>query len=478
MNKLALIIIILVFAAFAIFLPGNKVYASATDTYPEGCVNSYLTTNGYIDPTGPICTPMDNVGGVTGKIVNGQVICPPGGCSLGSGHGSYAAWFWKNPGVDSYISPALPNYLSTGSSPITVNFSGNILNVSGCWNMPAGLLLSNYIDQDQDNVDINGQRTNQIGVDMGGDNAPTSGTGDRSLTASYTVTPRSSLTNGLHYLYIKTLIQGGVVSWDNGDGTDSGNAGGYPASTIGRAVIQFRVGPPPNLSLTISNAQTPAKNFTSNATGNQSGANGGQGWYNPMTISLNPSGDYSSYVAFYNKSGGQGSSLSDIQSRTHTDPKNGFLLRYDAGGNYYVWNPLATSSNNQAVDCNPNGCFINITGSSLGKPICSTSSSATSPQTSSSCPQSTPYLLYTAYPGSAANRWQVRIDKNFGSKNVYTAAQLTGGTFNADVPVTASPAVVSEIPQSNTTLAFIDQFISKLTNLFNFGKSTTINASN
>ena len=180
---------------------------------------------------------------------------------------------------------------------------------------------------------------------------------------------------------------------------------------------------------------------------------GGKGWYNPMTITLDATKGTGTiqnyYVAFYNKTLTQAATkeafISTIKSNFNSDTKakNGFLLGYNAvNAKYFVWDYSAnTSSPIEADDstCNTNGCFVDITGNTDGRQICGKNTSGIRDCTNK--------LYYTAYPGdslnkltpnpSVVNTWTMRLDKNFGSKTMYTATYVTDSNnqsaFNANI---------------------------------------------
>ncbi len=157
-------------------------------------------------------------------------------------------------------------------------------------------------------------------------------------------------------------------------------------------------------------------NFTSKSkiSGLQS-TQGGKGWYNPMTITLGATkgtGDLTDYyVAFYN-SPTLLTSIVDtsatpipVAALTGLAANDYFVLKYThtaTTDNWYTWDPQQTGTNK----------WVDISSeTSRGHDICS---AACSPAT----------LLYTAYPVSAAS-WKIRLDKNFGSKTMYTAGYVT-----------------------------------------------------
>lgn len=202
-------------------------------------------------------------------------------------------------------------------------------------------------------------------------------------------------------------------------------------------------------SLQIGNNSNRAADFTSTLkmSGLQS-TQGGIGWYNPMTITLNASkgtGDITDYyVAFYDKTLTQAATastfLSDVTANFNsaTKAKNGFLLGYSAANaKYYVWDYSATTSTVGASNCNTNGCFVEITGPF--RQICGKDTSGNKDCTNK--------LYYTVYPGdslaavtpnpTAPRMWTVALDKTFGSKTMYTATYVTDSNnlsdFNANI---------------------------------------------
>ena len=158
----------------------------------------------------------------------------------------------------------------------------------------------------------------------------------------------------------------------------------------------------------------------------------GIGYYNPMTITLiatagnnadgtTPTTDY--YVAFYNKSSGIISSptqfLETIKTRLN-DLNKGFLLKYDNSGKYWVW------ARNRWQD---------ITSFRFGGgfSLCNLDNI---PQ---GCNDSN--ILYRVYPSleSKPNEWRVLLDKNFGSKDMYTTVYILDknslSAYRDEVPV-------------------------------------------
>lgn len=164
---------------------------------------------------------------------------------------------------------------------------------------------------------------------------------------------------------------------------------------------------------------------------------GGSNWYNPMIITLNATGGNGTnkqyYTAFYDKKEGTASIqsaystastfLTSVQGLLKTNPNAGWLLRYDeitaTTGNYYVWDYSATSG----TDCiSGKGCFKDITDlSALGWNI----NQGTN-------------LLYRVFPTTNPKQWQVRIDKNFGSKQMYTAGYVVSSN-GSDIKANLNP---------------------------------------
>lgn len=174
--------------------------------------------------------------------------------------------------------------------------------------------------------------------------------------------------------------------------------------------------PPTITSLNITQGGSTSFSGTSRVSGNQSASGqGGSDWLNPINITLSaregskPITQY--YVAFYNKSlvpattpSGCGTSfeenncLADLKNKV-SDPKNGFLLRYDTNGNYYVWNT-------------GNNVWINITtlDPSEGQPIPISGE-----------------LLFRAFHSQTPqplNSWKILFYKAFDSKEMHTAGYV------------------------------------------------------
>lgn len=181
--------------------------------------------------------------------------------------------------------------------------------------------------------------------------------------------------------------------------------------------------------------------------GNQSGPQGGSGLLNPMTITLNakpgvlapgsgiPSATISKYyVAFYKKPdgaytttfiGGNGNPTDNIKNLLSANYNDGFILAYgsgiktgDTGNNHYVWDPR-------------NNIWINITEKEYGQDICGPSNGPT--------PDCANLLYYTASSGNPytrptpdltlAHSWTILLDKNFGTKNMYTAGYVIDSNY-------------------------------------------------
>lgn len=154
---------------------------------------------------------------------------------------------------------------------------------------------------------------------------------------------------------------------------------------------------------------------TSGLTQAENGAN----WLNPMSIRLNATGSDGQpnstvkeyYVAFYDKADPKGLAsitsttdfLTDIQDRLNTDPKSGFLLKYDTTGpTWSVWE--ATSPTTAG--------WTQVMSTSNPIPI----------QDYSSPRQ----LILYVYRGvnNSPRSWQVKLMKAFGSKSLYTGASV------------------------------------------------------
>ena len=172
-------------------------------------------------------------------------------------------------------------------------------------------------------------------------------------------------------------------------------------------------------SLSITNAGTPSQYRVSGNQSTQAGSN----WYNPITITLNAtagSGTISkSYVAFYDQSAGQLTSIIDSATGNPTDAlrnflagdyKRGFVLRSDEAGSNFVWNPRTNAWLSLPVEgariCGPSGCASQE--------------------------------YFQAFPNTARS-WKIRFDKNFGSKNMYTAAYMVNSNNQTIFSANLSP---------------------------------------
>lgn len=177
--------------------------------------------------------------------------------------------------------------------------------------------------------------------------------------------------------------------------------------------------------------------FTSSkkASGRQAVADGtksGKNWYNPITIQLTTkasSVQATFYVALYDKAlapiqplQNPATFLSSVQSWINQEPKNGILLAYDTGNNYYVWDNSIIGVNKWAA-IPPIGFY----------PVCGLNNG------NKDCINKPRYRVARA-PG---NSWQVSWDtgtgnNGFGSKVTYTAAYArdTNGLedFNPNYP--------------------------------------------
>ena len=188
--------------------------------------------------------------------------------------------------------------------------------------------------------------------------------------------------------------------------------------------------------LQIGNNSNRAADFTStlHSSGLQSDQ-GGKGWYNPMTITLNATAGTGTiqnyYVAFYNSLSLLSASIVDtsaipipVAALTDLAANDYFVLKYNSAGRYSVWDPTTSS-------------WFDMTGYLPGKKICN----------SATCTAAN--LYYTAYSGDAtstprnlnlARTWTIRLDKNFHSKTLHTAVSVTDtnglSAFSANIDPT------------------------------------------
>lgn len=202
-------------------------------------------------------------------------------------------------------------------------------------------------------------------------------------------------------------------------------------------------------SPSISNLQIgnvrPTGTSTYRIAGNQSGQ-GGANWYNPMNITVTATKgtlwngtEFSlnaTYVALYDKSLTQVTNKATLVSTVQgyikvannaANAKKGLLLAYGSNivsgqSGHFVWDPTLNSGNGGWFNIPVNGSRI----------VCE------SRYANNQCIPAT--ILYIVWPNGNFS-WQVGFDRNFGSKNLYTAVYVKDSNdkdaFNADItPVT------------------------------------------
>lgn len=181
-------------------------------------------------------------------------------------------------------------------------------------------------------------------------------------------------------------------------------------------------------SLVINNAGAPVITGLYKYSGSSVVQNGSD-WLNPINVILtaNPvTGtltDY--YVAFYSgAAASQATFLGDIQGRIQTDPKSAILLHYTASGTYQVWDYFLNGGSGGWGNI---VTLYNVCGKDMsGNKDC------------------TNKKYYNIKPGPTGAYWIINFDKNFGSKNFYTAGYVVNSAgkvgFSSDIlPVTPTP---------------------------------------
>lgn len=176
-------------------------------------------------------------------------------------------------------------------------------------------------------------------------------------------------------------------------------------------------------SLQIGNIDSHGFIGTSKTSGLQYGPEGGMGWYNPMTVTLNATkgaGDIKLYaIAFYDKNQGGTSiqsaltSLTAIEGQIDVDPTRGFLLAYAAQnclnqtGNCLVDNKGTGFTAGKYYAYVKGSGWVDISiydTASTGFPVLNNSGQT----------------IYRVYAGSTQANWRVLYYKDFGGKNMYT----------------------------------------------------------
>lgn len=183
----------------------------------------------------------------------------------------------------------------------------------------------------------------------------------------------------------------------------------YTCGGVNTSLSVKVVSPPAINSLTVRNDGGAGGSAV--RTSGISSAQGGTGYNNPITITLdvtegkkangaNASTTY--YFAFYSKAASAISSnfVSTLQSRIDSDLRNGALFRYTSAGNYEVYEHGAGTGG---------GTWTNINGFTALAPY-------------SVCDGS---CFYRVAKGSSPKQWYISFNTSFGSKALYTAAFVT-----------------------------------------------------